>query len=400
MNPQLAAAFAALGQQLAGLSTEVAALSAAVAGGGGGPNPSGAPNNRVTRSESYSRAADPTAALTRVFSVFSVKLLAIFGPLVALGTVLSQTSSGVGVFQKSIQVLGASIAPLLLPVFVMLAAAILTVSDNVWNQLLPNLKKWYSYILDEGLPNLIKFVDAVRDATGWLIKFAKDPYKEGNDAIKDVPGFRELQPAGRWLGGQMLPDWLKERTKDNGEVIPGIPQDQIGKRDRSPFSDARRRELLKLNPNYFGAPQDANAPGTPSGGGFFGGGMGFGLGAIGKALRGAGGVGAAAEPPPAEPKSNTRADMLRNMNLVMQSLRMGMGSQASIGGVADLQNKAQMAAIQQDPLQQKVLQRTLTAFDEMIKALSEIEKNTEKKPAPNHPGRKWAPGEWDTSGDF
>ena len=43
------------------------------------------------------------------------KFLAVLAPLYALSTVLNQTNSGMGVFQKAINVFGATLAPLLLP---------------------------------------------------------------------------------------------------------------------------------------------------------------------------------------------------------------------------------------------------------------------------------------------
>ena len=41
------------------------------------------------------------------------KFAVVFGPLIALGTILQQTNSGFGVFQKTLQVFGATLAPIL-----------------------------------------------------------------------------------------------------------------------------------------------------------------------------------------------------------------------------------------------------------------------------------------------
>jgi len=411
VNPQLDLLFAALGQQIAGLSTEMAALAAAVrdtgaqSGQGGGAR--GVPTARDPANYATASAAAGTA---RVFTVFAAKLAVIFGPLAALGTVLSQTASGAGVFQKSIQVLGATLAPILLPVFTLLAAAILTASDEIWKQLVPNLKRWYAWVAEEGIPKMVEFVEWVSKAAKSALEFAEWAGRK-KDTIADVAGgldtAGDLMNPGKWL------NLLGEGIALGGGTGPVADMSDWGGRKGREIDESLGLPTIDTNPftgndisgqggvgGLLGAIRGLDLGGRIDDmrGGFAGGAAG-GIGAIGGAPGGG-----KMEPEPAAPPEKTpadrKADLIRNAQLVVQSMRMSMGSQASIGGVADLQNKAQMAALNVDPLQQKVLQRSLTAFDEMIKALSGIEKNTEKKPAPNHPGRKWAPGEWDTSGDF
>lgn len=105
---------------------------------------------------------------------FLGKLTAVLAPLTTLATVLSQSTSGLGLFLSAVNVLAATLAPVLLPVFLVLGAAVLAISAMLWTRLKPALGDIYVWIVQSAIPAFRSFVE-------WLEKagVAIDEFIEG-----------------------------------------------------------------------------------------------------------------------------------------------------------------------------------------------------------------------------
>lgn len=105
-------------------------------------------------------------AIAVVLGAFASKFGMILAPLTALSTVLSASNSGMQVFQKSVQLLGATLAPLLMPVMMLLATAVTAVSDVLWENLLPAMKDWTNWVVTKGIPAIQKLAEFVDRLAG------------------------------------------------------------------------------------------------------------------------------------------------------------------------------------------------------------------------------------------
>lgn len=321
------------------------------------PDPAGVPGGRATRrAEKAEEAGVIARTLARHFAL-------LFGPLAAFGTILGQTSSGFGVFRKSIDVVASSLAPLLLPVFVLLAAGLVALSDTIWARLLPALAKWYGWVNEHAVPaaeqkveDSGRFLDGLRD----LGDLVTDPAK-AIDRFKDDPAkaidrgmgvLRQLDPTG---GVGMIEDnvgsagdAMKWFDKQFGDALGGRLYDEEGRRtdvDRpvsGSVAAAAARSAGVAGPGVSGPAVggEPSRPGDPGTG-------------------------------PATFRGATR-DVLR-------SLQLSIGPKASYGQLQDVGRQAQLAALNQDPLDARTLLRTIEAVQTL---LQQIERNTDQKPDP------------------
>ena len=95
-------------------------------------------------------------------------IVSALSPISLVNNALAQTGSGLGVFQSAVQLLGSTLAPLLLPVFVGLAAAVVAASDYIWDKLLPVLGDWYNWIFGTAIPAIKSFCDALSDGAAEI----------------------------------------------------------------------------------------------------------------------------------------------------------------------------------------------------------------------------------------
>ncbi len=107
----------------------------------------------------------------RVAALF-MKLI---GPLGVMVGLIGSAGSGFGVFTKSMQLFAAILAPVLLPVFVLLAATVIALSDDM-TRLLPLFKQWFEIVfkLVPVFESLLKFASALADQFGEFGKQLKD----------------------------------------------------------------------------------------------------------------------------------------------------------------------------------------------------------------------------------
>jgi hypothetical protein len=108
-------------------------------------------------------------------SALAASFARLLGPLAALATFLSQTTSGFAIFSKAIGLFAATLAPVLLPVFFVLGVALLALSEILMDRLLPVMEEWFKFVLNTAIPAIVRFVDVIISAA---------------EALKDISSLR------------------------------------------------------------------------------------------------------------------------------------------------------------------------------------------------------------------
>jgi hypothetical protein len=293
------------------------------AGGWRTPGESGGKKESGRGKESDGKAGTDGKALAGLIVAGFGRILA---PLTALGAVVSGLLSGFSIVTSALRVFAATLAPILLPVFVLLAATIIAASDVIWSKLKPALDGWYALVMSQGVPVVEAFIDGLKDAAEAVVEFAHWVERQSHR-------FRHGVVAGT-LGS------LETRQAAEKERVAGV----LG-RGRNDTGAG----------NYEGGA-------SSGGGGDYGGG----------ADKGAFGRVAAAG---AAPKTTSQ---LVNSALkdTIKELRLQQGPQASFTGVSQAVKNVQLAAINASPFEQKMLERMGTALDKLEKLVG----NTEAKP--------------------
>lgn len=274
----------------------------------------------------------------------------VLGPLLAFNTILNASNSGMGVFQKAINVLATSLAPVLLPPMVLISAAVLTVADVLWEKLKPNLARWAAWVVEKGIPAVEQFIDSVDKAAKFLRIMAGNGdrtrrlatgeygYREARQEVVDVFGPKAGEAS----------DWLRKKTQ---WLRDAVPQSWL------PGGDPRP------TPGAGGRPRDADAPGPPGGrppaeaGGGRTGGF-FGNRARDLAEIVAPGLGGKRGTPA------TQAKMADNLSLVLTSLTRALGPKAEYTTAAGAAKARQLAAANGDPLDMKALLRAIESVQQ------------------------------------
>ena len=123
-------------------------------------------------------------------------------------------------------------------------------------------------------------------------------------------------------------------------------------------------------------------PGVGGGAGDFGGSTGAG-GSFddgGKAAAGKPGQPGGGPDPQKAAAASAAATTQRALSDVMTSLKMSMGPKAAYSGLADVGQQMQLAALNVDPLEARVRERTLAAIDMLMASVPKIADNTNSKP--------------------
>ncbi len=259
------------------------------------------------------------------------RFLAVLGPLYALSTILNQANSGMGVFGKAINVLGATLAPVLLPFFAMLAAGVLTLSDYIWSKLLPALGSFYDWAVKFGLPLVQGKVENIGAAidTGSAIK---DFVTQGKlPSLEKAPGM--LDAAARQFDPTGAVGAVQDTVGSIKDVFDVAGRNLFGGKDWESAAQARR---------------GANDP-----------------------LK--------AKPEDEKQKFDFGAAMNANMRDVIKSLAMSMGPKGSYSSLGEVGKQAQLAALNQDPIEAKLLRKLQETLEEWQKAWQR-KKDTEGQP--------------------
>ncbi len=290
-----------------------------------------------------------------VFTALTARIVSVLSPLAILNTTLNSTSSGFGVFQRAISVLGATLGPILLPGFALLGAAALTLGDLIHERLAPVLKEWMTWILTQGIEGVKTFVGALTDAAE-AVKNAWEFLKKQKDFVKES-------------GNDLLPsfnDAIKEAAE---KLSPGVTKnDQL-------FDEFKKRisggeDIHKVADDVNKRIQSGNAvPVQPV------------PGSTGKQESGVGGAaavggvaGATSKEAPKAAPGGTVGKFIGNLDKFANELQKSNGPAASFQGVAQASRGAQLAALNRSDFETTILQRTQEAINALKEAISEIKK--------------------------
>lgn len=196
---------------------------------------------RPERNEEKGKSKD--GLLEKMLSATLGRLLAVLAPLTTFGTILVQSTSGLRVFLGAVNILAMTLAPILLPGFVLLAALILTVADIINAQLQPAMVEWYTLILGKGFAAVMSLIDGFEKIYNASKQFAGDVEELGKNLMALLPTKKNAEgkegvftlnidalrgkkdgPAFRIMGGDKKPNVLSPATRNND----GSPINSIG----------------------------------------------------------------------------------------------------------------------------------------------------------------------------
>lgn len=246
----------------------------------------------------------------RILGSFTAKLAIVLGPLTAFATILGSANSGFGVFLKTVNVLAASLAPLLLPAFVLLGAAVLTVSDYIWSKLQPALGEFYKWIFENAIPALSALVEAFNEASRRIEKIIENPEEEYPKAVDDILLGGLLQGIGL-IGRQ------QQQQGASGQPPPPGVMGGIGG--------------MQVDPIFQGDPE--------------------------KGEKGPGGV---------------LGKFLGNLRLIGQELKLSTAPPVQQLGLVQASRSAQLAASGQSPLEAKIQGMIQDSINQLIAAIEEV----------------------------
>ena len=250
----------------------------------------------------------------------ATRFAAVVGALYALSAVLNSTGTGASTFQKSLNLLGSTLAPILMPVFLLLASGLMTLSDLIWAKMLPALGDFYEWILKFALPVAAKSTENMSNAVSGVANIAS-----GKGKARDFEALTD--PLG-----------VNRNIVDFAKKIPGLqtafPVLGLMGSDR-PMQKVRDAEAAK-------EAEQRKAEGKP------------------------------------EPPSFGRI-FNDNMKLAIESLAKDVGPKASYTGVAEAGKAAQLAALNADPIEMKAAQRVIEAIQEFQRAFNNVANKTEPR---------------------
>ncbi len=268
-----------------------------------------------------------TAPLMGALSKIGGPILLALAPLGILAAVVTSTASGFSAVLTTAKLLAATLAPLLLPIFFVLAVGLADLSDMLWGKVLPALEGWYTLIIGPGLDAMKAFIDGLKDVIEVLS--AVNAVKSGNAPDSTGNGQSTLEAVGGGLDLAMTPfkpmnALLTKLTGEEAPTFKGVAKDIMG-------SDAGGATETKAQ--------------------------------VAARLRG--------ETQAEMSKGNTATD---NKLAVMKELQMSMLGKGSIGNVAGINRSMQQAAFGMSPFEAKMLER----MQQEINILAQVANNTSK----------------------
>lgn len=111
---------------------------------------SSTPTSATAGSTAAAASGGSVGGAVSAITSFATKLLAILAPISVTAAVIGAATSGMSVFLGSLKLLGALAGTVIAPVFLVLAAVALSLSDVIQSQLLPNLAQLQAQILAFG----------------------------------------------------------------------------------------------------------------------------------------------------------------------------------------------------------------------------------------------------------
>jgi hypothetical protein len=253
----------------------------------------------------------------KAMDLFSGKLLAVLGPLAIVAGILSSAGSGFQVLVSAMNLLIAVLAPVLMPVFIVLAVAVAELAMKLREHMLGAVRAVATFMFEYVLPAFRALAEVVGTVVGYLIDFGAGLIS----AASTVLG---------WAGD--VGDWLWEK---GGDVVDAIDDAILPERVASGAAGMGAADIAKAAMAAVKGGDFAGASGA--GGGFDDGGPAAKL----------SGADAAKVRMAEEAKRAGDMDML---GMVIRSLEMSIGPKAQISGISQAFKNAQLAAINADPL--------------------------------------------------
>lgn len=257
------------------------------------------------------------------------RFAAVLGPLAVMQATMQSANSGVGVFQRSLSVLGAALAPVLLPPFMILSATILTVADLINSKLAPALGDFYELLLKMGLAkaeskvsNFSNDLDALSAAKNFLTKGELPK-------VSDMP--------------KMADTFVRN-------IVPGAD--------------------VFMN-NLFGHEDAANFAARQ-----------FGFGNFSAAASTAGFAQSSSQQredaarAAGDPMTSMRDKLMANMKLATQSLIHSVGPKAQYSGLGDVGKQATLALMNADPLEIKAAEMIIKSIEEFQRTIEQMGQRT------------------------
>lgn len=294
-------------------------------------------------------------------AAFVKKLTAILAPAAVLASIIGSETGGMKIFMGSIKVLGNVIGTAFAPIMFMGAAAVLSLADMISDWLLPNLDKWYEWLVTTGFElfrwledeitkavnGAVDKINLLAEAIGKGIEMLKqwkdslDPKKSTGAKVFDVV-------SGGLLSGRGTLDLLKrfgvggglfnlgganpgqDKTAEFGKAVDNLLTGTTpeGKGTGGKFSD-KVWEALGMKTDKNGRPI-LNPPG-----GFTG-------------------------------------RMQNNLKEVINEYRIQNAPQAQRMGIAEAAKNAQLAALQMSPFESRMLKLVEKVADSMEKAAAKL----------------------------
>lgn len=246
----------------------------------------------------------------------AARFTAVIGALYALSAVLNSTGTGATTFQKSLNLLGSTLAPILMPVFLLLASGIMTLSDIIWSKMLPALGGFYDWLLKFALPVAAKSTENASNAATGIANIAG-----GKGKARDVEALTDPLGVNRNLAD--LAKKIPGINSPLGKMINPLPQ-LLGS-DR-PIQIQRDKERDEENRKRADRGE--------------------------KPLAGFG-------------------DMFnKNLDMAIKSLSLQIGPKASYTGLGEAAKSAQLAALNADPVELEAANRIIEALKQFQNSVS------------------------------
>lgn len=325
----------------------VDARNAATSGGGSGP---GSPQPKKEEKEKPGLAGQAGLAVMS-------KVLSAMGPITSFAQMMGSAASGLQVFAAATQVLAATLAPIFLPIVLAAAGALLDLSDEIQDSLLPGLQEWNQIIFGVVVPVLGELVSMFKSVVNALSEFfllllqAPQNFKKLWDSLNPFGGKKEGGAAGSIGSGVMDAIDAIEKAGDpskSGDIGDGgdfgeMPAPKMDPK-LTPGDPAFNMAAYAEWKTKGGSTPD----GTPK------------AGDVAAKLDGVPKAGDVAAKPDEAPAAGGKR---RGLDDAIASFKLALGPKASFTSLASVGQQAQLAGLNGDPIQQRMLQALLRAAD-------------------------------------
>ena len=138
------------------------------------------------------KAASSGAALAMSFG----RLL---GPLALITTFIGASTSGFSIFNQAMQLFAATVAPIFMPVFFLLATGLVALSDVFMKKLMPAINDFTKVAIQQGIPAITSFINMISRAADALGEIANTKVGRALVGTSTAPGM--LGSLDRLTGG-------------------------------------------------------------------------------------------------------------------------------------------------------------------------------------------------------